>query len=55
MTVLTLPFYHPLSQKQKPLATIDCESENQKVLDYFAIGGLKHYKNSIAKLNLTLF
>ena len=55
MTVLTLYFYHPLLQKQKPLATIDCESENQKVFDYFGKGGLKHYKNSKAKLNLTLF
>ena len=28
MTVLAPDFYHPLLQKQKPLATIDCESEN---------------------------
>ena len=30
MTVLNLSFYHPLLQKQKLLATIDCESENKK-------------------------
>ena len=30
MTVLTLSFYHPLLQKQKLLATIECESENKE-------------------------
>ena len=30
MTVLTLSFYHPLLQKQKLLATIECESENNE-------------------------
>ena len=30
MTVLTLSFYHPLLQEQKPLATIACESENKE-------------------------
>ena len=55
MIFLTLSFYHLLLQKQKPPATTECESENYKVLDYFGKGGLKHYKNSIAKLNLTLF
>ena len=30
MTVLTLSIYHPLLQKQKLLATIDCESENKE-------------------------
>ena len=28
MAVLTLSFYHLLLQKQTPLATIECESEN---------------------------
>ena len=49
MTVLTLSFYHPLLQKQKLLATIECESENKEMLDYFGKYGLKHHKNSIAK------
>ena len=30
MTVLTLSFYHPLLQKQKLLATIECESKNNE-------------------------